>query len=105
MDCSSLPRFLETDLPAEAQALFEQHLVACGACQAAVEAAIQLSALGAELAKRPDRPHACAALADPGWSTEAAARRDALRGPEDERTRRLKRALQGGQKLASPLTR
>lgn len=57
MHCSSLPRFLEGELPPGAQAEFEQHLVGCAACQAELEAAMQLSALGAELAERADRPH------------------------------------------------
>ena len=73
MDCSSLPGFLEGDLTAEAQAQFEQHLVTCAACQTAVEHAMQLCALGAELAKRVDRPRAAPGPAD------LAARRTARR--------------------------
>lgn len=64
MDCSRLPEFLEGDLPAEAQAQFEQHLVACTACHAELEAAMQISALGAELARRADRPRAVPYLPD-----------------------------------------
>ena len=60
MDCSSLPDFLEGDLPPDVQAQFEHHLVGCAACQAASEAALQIWALGDELAQRPDRPRAVA---------------------------------------------
>jgi hypothetical protein len=58
MSCARLPEFLDGNLPPTAQAHFEQHLVACASCQAAVEAAMQMWALGAELAERPDRPRA-----------------------------------------------
>jgi hypothetical protein len=77
MDCSSLPEFLEGDLPPGAQAQFEQHLVECAACQAASEAALQMRALGEELAQRPDRPHAVAPPVAPRrarrWPVGAAA--------------------------------
>jgi hypothetical protein len=64
MDCSSLPGFLEGDLPPEAQAQFEQHLVACAVCQTAAEAAMQMWALGAALSERRDRPRAVPYLPD-----------------------------------------
>ncbi|HEX3765190.1 MAG TPA: zf-HC2 domain-containing protein, partial [Kofleriaceae bacterium] len=58
MDCSSLPDFLDGDLPPGARAHFEQHLAGCTACQDAAEAAMQMWALGGELAQRSERPHA-----------------------------------------------
>src|SRR6185503_3616852 len=57
MDCSAAPSFLYDDLGPEARAQFERHLVECEACQREVEAAMQLYALGTELAHRRDRPH------------------------------------------------
>src|SRR5262245_9729250 len=56
--CSDLQSFLDGALaPAEARA-FEAHLSGCAACQAETESAMQCFALGAELARRPDRPRA-----------------------------------------------
>jgi cellulose synthase operon protein C len=60
MDCSTLPSFLDDELGPESRAQFERHLVECAACQREVEAAMQLYALGTELAERRDRPHATA---------------------------------------------
>ncbi|HEX7940562.1 MAG TPA: zf-HC2 domain-containing protein, partial [Gemmatimonadaceae bacterium] len=55
-----MPDFLEGGLPPDAQAQFEHHLVGCAACQAASETALQMWALGEELAQRSDRPRAVA---------------------------------------------
>jgi len=58
MGCSTLQSFLEGNLQPEEHARFEQHCVGCAACRDEVEASMQLYALGALLAQRPDRPHA-----------------------------------------------
>lgn len=96
MNCSSLPGFLEGDLPLDAHVQFEQHLATCAACQAAMEAAMQLAALGAELSQRPDRPHAVPYLPDAAAhaAPRAAAAPEAVPGAADAGHRARQAAAQ-----------
>jgi CHAT domain-containing protein/putative zinc finger protein len=82
VDCSRLYSFLDGELPENERALFEQHFVHCDRCRTAAETAIQLFALGQQLAQRTDYsiaavPHVGTASAETRprttWKVAAAA--------------------------------
>ena len=86
MDCSDLHGFLEGDLAADRRAAFEHHVAHCAACQAELEAAMQLAALGAEVARSADRPRAVPYLPDAA-ERRGPGLRDPLRDPPREASR------------------
>jgi hypothetical protein len=89
MDCSDLPGFLEGDLAADRRDAFEHHVADCAACQAELEAAMQLAALGAEVALRPDRPRAVPYLPDAAERRGAGLRDQPRAAPGPRRLRWL----------------